>query len=213
MKKALLLFALLISGAITANEFPDPTTDAKDGSITGKVIDNVAGQPVAYAAVVVRTAEGIQNLAGGITKEDGSFEIKGLPEGDLVLEIQYIGFKTHSQKISISKRNKKMDVGTITIAEYTEELAGVEVVGERTTIEQKIDRKVINVGKDLTTAGATAAEIMNNIPSVNMDQQSGELSLRGNSNVRVMVDGKLSNVPVAQLLRQIPSSPRSNRWN
>src|SRR5690606_34308228 len=75
-----------------------------------------------------------------------------------------------------------------------------------TTIEQKVDRKVINVGKDLTTTGATASEIMNNIPSVNVDAQTGELTLRGNSNVRVMVDGKLSNVPVAQLLKQIPST-------
>ena len=93
-----------------------------------------------------------------------------------------------------------------TSEEEAEELTGVDVVAERTTIEQKIDRKVINVGKDLTTAGATASDIMNNIPSVNVDSQTGELTLRGNSNVRVMVDGKLSNVPVAQLLRQIPST-------
>ena len=69
-----------------------------------------------------------------------------------------------------------------------------------------MDRKVINVGKDLTTAGATASDIMNNIPSVNVDSQTGDISLRGNANVRVMVDGKLSNVPVAQLLQQIPST-------
>ena len=60
--------------------------------------------------------------------------------------------------------------------------------------------------KDLTTAGATASDIMNNLPSVNVDQQTGNISLRGNENVRVMVDGKLSNVPIAQLLRQIPST-------
>ena len=58
----------------------------------------------------------------------------------------------------------------------------------------------------MTTAGATAADIMNNIPSVNVDQQTGNISLRGNENVRVMADGKLSNVPIAQLLRQIPST-------
>lgn len=80
------------------------------------------------------------------------------------------------------------------------------MVSERSSIEQKIDRKVINVGKDLVTTGATASEIMNNIPSVSVDSQTGDLSLRGNSNVRVMVDGKLSNVPVAQLLKQIPST-------
>ena len=108
--------------------------------------------------------------------------------------------------MEITKKNKKLDVGTITLMEDAEKLEEVEVVAERTTIEQRVDRKVINVGKDLTTAGATASDIMNNIPSVNVDSQTGDISLRGNSNVRVMVDGKLSNVPVAQLLQQIPST-------
>jgi len=65
---------------------------------------------------------------------------------------------------------------------------------------------VITIGKDLQTAGPTASDIMNNLPSVNLDQQTGEISLRGNQNVQVMVDGKLTNVPIAQLLRQIPST-------
>ena len=100
----------------------------------------------------------------------------------------------------MSKDNRNPDLGIISLEEEAEELAGVEIVAERTTIEQRIDRKVVNVGKDLTTAGATASDIMNNIPSINVDQQTGQLTMRGNSNVRVMVDGKLTNVPVAQLL-------------
>ncbi len=76
---------------------------------------------------------------------------------------------------------------------------------KRSTIEQKIDRKVITVGKDLTTAGASASDIMNNIPSVNVDQD-GKLSLRGNENVRVLIDGRPTNIDPAQLLKQIPST-------
>tara|TARA_R110002020_G_scaffold129819_2_gene290430 strand:+ start:21574 stop:24024 length:2451 start_codon:yes stop_codon:yes gene_type:complete len=205
MKKITVLLALLCCGAIWANSAPDPT-DLKDGIILGKVLDQALGQAVAYAAVVIKSQADSQTITGGITEEDGSFEIKGLPEGNLLLEIQFIGYKTHVQKVVISKGNKKIDVGTITLEEVSQELSEVEVVAERSTIEQKIDRKVINVGKDLTTAGATASDIMNNIPSVNIDQQTGDLTLRGNSNVRVMVDGKLSNVPVAQLLKQIPST-------
>src|SRR5690606_40078746 len=90
----------------------------------------------------------------------------------------------------ISMNKAKVDLGTITLVENVTELEGVSVVAERSTIEQKIDRKVINVGKDLTTQGASAADIMNNLPSINVDQQTGALSMRGNSNVRVMVDGK-----------------------
>ena len=204
MKKVMLLFALFCYGAISANySLNDP--DLKVGSIVGKVIDE-GQEPVAYAAVVVKSQDGNETIAGGITLEDGTFEIKGLPEDSLTFEVQFIGYKTLSRNITISKDNRKIDLGVVVLEEETQELSGVEVVGERTTIEQKIDRKVINVGKDLTTVGATASDIMNNIPSVNIDQQTGELTLRGNANVRVMVDGKLSNVPVAQLLRQIPST-------
>ena len=205
MKKVLLLLAFFCYATIFANS-ADPETDLKIGSVSGKVVDKTLNQPIAYAAIVIKSRDESGVVTGGITQEDGTFEIKDLPEGELTFEVQFIGYRTHSQPITISRKNRKLDLGTIVLEEEAEELSGVEVVGERTTIEQKIDRKVINVGKDLTTAGATASDIMNNIPSVNVDQQTGELSLRGNSNVRVMVDGKLSNVPVAQLLRQIPST-------
>lgn len=204
MKKVLLLLAVFLCITTTANTPPE--SDLRIGSVTGKVIDKALQQPIAYAAIVIKTQDGSNDKTGGITQEDGTFEIKNLPEGNLIFEVQFIGYKTHSQQITISKKDRKLNLGTIALEEEVEELSNVEVVGERTTIEQKIDRKVINVGKDLTTMGPTASDIMSNIPSVNVDQQTGELTLRGNSNVRVMVDGKLSNVPVAQLLRQIPST-------
>src|SRR5690606_30522677 len=204
MKKLFLLFAPLLCMLLPTKNHAH-STDAL-GSISGTVVDNLLHQPVAYAAVVVKSGDGTLTVTGGITGEDGKFEIGKLEDGTYSLEVQFIGYRTHSQKLVISKEGRSVEVGTITLVEETRELEGVEVVAERTTIEQKVDRKVINVGKDLTTAGATASEIMNNIPSVNVDAQTGELSLRGNSNVRVMVDGKLSNVPVAQLLKQIPST-------
>ncbi|MEM7486873.1 MAG: outer membrane beta-barrel family protein [Bacteroidota bacterium] len=206
MKRVFLLFALLLCGIHSTCLKANNKTDTKIGSISGTVIDNAQQQPIAYAAIVIKSEDGSKTITGGITTEDGKFEIDKLPEGSFILEVQFIGYKTHSQKLEITKKNKKLDVGTITLMEDAEKLEEVEVVAERTTIEQRVDRKVINVGKDLTTAGATASDIMNNIPSVNVDSQTGDISLRGNSNVRVMVDGKLSNVPVAQLLQQIPST-------
>nr|WP_299074294.1 outer membrane beta-barrel family protein [uncultured Allomuricauda sp.] len=207
MKRAISLFALLYFTFFFTNfSFASTNTEPPVGSISGTVVDNQNKQPVAYAAIVVKSEDGTQTITGGITTEDGNFQIEKLPEGSFILEVQFIGYKTHSQKLVITKKNQKVNVGTIALLEDTEELSEVEVVAERTTIEQRVDRKVINVGKDLTTAGATASDIMNNIPSVNVDSQTGDISLRGNSNVRVMVDGKLSNVPVAQLLQQIPST-------
>lgn len=207
MKKVVLLFALLLCSAHSTKLFANPLeVEEALGSISGTVIDNALQQPVAYAAVVIKSEDGSETITGGITNDDGTFEIKKLPDGSFLLEVQFIGYKTHSEILVINKNNRNLNLGTITLMENTEELDEVELVGERTTIEQRVDRKVINVGKDLTTAGATASDIMNNIPSVNVDAQTGDITLRGNSNVRVMVDGKLSNVPVAQLLRQIPST-------
>ncbi|MCL6275645.1 TonB-dependent receptor [Muricauda sp. 2012CJ35-5] len=207
MRRVTLLFALVLCILLPEqSRANDPESEPPIGSISGTVIDQTLNQPVAYAAIVVKSEDGTETITGGITTESGTFEIKKLPEGNFILEVQYIGYKTHSQKLEISKNNRKVNVGTISLEEETEALSEVEVVAERTTIEQRVDRKVINVGKDLTTAGATASDIMNNIPSLNVDSQTGDITMRGNSNVRVMVDGKLSNVPVAQLLRQIPST-------
>lgn len=203
MKKVILLFGLLLfSFLIEAHPLDTENTIV---SITGLVIDN-SKKPIAYAAVVIKSKDGTETITGGITTENGEFQIEKLPEGEFILEVQFIGYKTHSQSLVVNKKNGKVSVGTITLTEDTQSLKEVEVVAERTIIEQRVDRKVINIGKDLTTAGATASDIMNNIPSVNVDSQTGDITLRGNSNVRVMVDGKLSNVPVAQLLRQIPST-------
>ncbi|XLS28208.1 TonB-dependent receptor domain-containing protein [Flavobacteriaceae bacterium M23B6Z8] len=204
MKKSLMLIAWMLCLALQAQTAP--VEPIRIGSVFGKVIDKTLQQPVSYAAVVIKSLIDESTITGSITKEDGTFEIEKLPEGKMRLEIQFIGYKTYVKEIEISRSNRNVNLGTIIIEEEVAALEGVEVVAERSTIEQKIDRKVINVGKDLTTAGATAADIMNNIPSVNVDQQTGNITLRGNANVRVMVDGKLSNVPIAQLLQQIPSS-------
>ncbi len=194
----------LVSLFITAQTAPPNLV--KIGVITGKVVDKTTQHPVSYATVAVKSLPDNGTVTGAITQEDGGFELKGIPEGKFAVEVQYIGYKIYRQEVTISKENRNVRLGTILLEEEVAELKGVDVVAERSTIEQKIDRKVITVGKDLTTSGATAADIMNNIPSVSVDQQTGNVSLRGNENVRVMVDGKLSNVPVDQLLKQIPST-------
>lgn len=175
------------------------------GSISGTVLDAKLKQPLPYVNVIIKN-ENNETLTGGITLDDGSFKIEKIADGNIMVSIQYIGYKTFSKKVNITKGNYKVNLGNIYLEEEAESLDAVTVVAETSTIQQKVDRKVITIGKDLTTAGATASDIMNNLPSVNVDQQTGNISLRGNENVRVMVDGKLTNVPIAQLLRQIPST-------
>lgn len=195
-----LLVLLLVSNCA----FLAAQTNGNQGVINGKVIDKNTKQPVPYVNVAVMEDNKI--VTGGLTQENGNFTIKGLALKKYTVEIQFIGYKKITQEVTLSESNKTANLNTIAIEEEAVQLASVEIVKERSTIEQKIDRKVVNVGKDLIASGNTASEILNNVPTVSVDPQTKELSLRGNSNVRVLIDGKPSNIDAAQLLQQIPSS-------
>ena len=203
MKIKLTLICLIATlFSLQAQTSVKPILSENNGTISGKVIDKKTSEPLPYVNIVVK--ENNKVITGGITSDKGTFQIKNLALKDYVVEIQFIGYKTISKSAKLTE-NSTINLNTIAIEEDAIQLKGVEIVSERSTIEQKIDRKVINVGKDLTTAGATASEIMNNIPSVNVDQD-GKISLRGNDNVRVLIDGRPSNIDAAQLLKQIPST-------
>lgn len=195
---------MLILWHIITNAHTNPDADS-ERTISGIVLDQKSQVPLPYVTVLVKDGTD-KVLTGGITNESGVFEIGNIPVGKNIITIQYIGYKAYRTTIEVSKKNRKIDLGNISLEEDATALEEVTVIAECSTIEQKVDRKVITIGKDLTTAAPTASEIMNNLPSVNVDQQSGDISFRGNQNVRVMVDGKLTNVPVAQLLKQIPST-------
>lgn len=192
--------------AIKNHAHTKPTNYAidKSGTLFGVVLDATLKQPLPYVNIIVKNSKG-EILTGGITLEDGSFKIEKIEEGNVTVNIQYIGYTTVKKSITIDKSNYNINLGNILLEEAAEGLDEVTVVAEVSTIQQKVDRKIINVGKDLAALG-TASDLMTAVPSVSVDAQTGDISLRGNQNVRVMVDGKFSNIPTAQLLKQIPST-------
>jgi outer membrane receptor protein involved in Fe transport len=179
--------------------------EIKNGEISGTILDAVLNQPLPYVNIIIKNSEDT-TVTGGITSEDGTFKINKIPEGKFKVIIQYIGYKSKIRNVSITTNSYKIDLGIIKLEESAEGLDEITIVAETSSVVQKIDRKVINVGKDLISAGTTASELLNNVQSVSVDSQTGNLSLRGNENVRVLIDGKPSNISVAQLLKQIPSS-------
>ena len=194
------LFLIIILALTSFNSIANNEPFAR---ISGTIVDTDLQEPIPYATISLKDTEG-NIITGTTSEEDGSFVIKKVKSGTYTLNIQFIGYKKFSKKIVVN-RNGPMELGTINLDPDVAEMDEVVVVAERSTIEQRIDRKVINVGKDLTTAGASASDIMNNLPSVNVDQD-GNIALRGNSNVRILIDGKPTNMDAAQLLKQIPSS-------
>lgn len=194
MKLKFFLFVLL--GVIS-------TVQAQNsGTVSGKIIEKSNSAPISYATVSIKDNGKV--VTGVNTDDNGDFTIKNLALKSYTIEIQYIGFRKFIGSVILSD-NKKSATVNVSLEEEATQLKGVNIVAERSTMEQKIDRKVITVGKDLTTAGASASDIMSNIPSVNVDQD-GKLSLRGNDNVRVLIDGRPTNLDPAQLLKQIPST-------
>src|SRR5690606_3866806 len=197
MKKIILILSLfLLNISVYANE---PT-----GKIYGSVIDMDLLDPVPYATIIINDSNG-EMLLGSTSADDGTFKMEKIPNGNYTVQVQFMGYKTFSKIIEITENNHVYNLGQIKLEPDIAMLDSVTVVAERSTIEQRIDRKIINIGKDLTTVGASASEIMNNIPSVSVDQD-GNISLRGNENVRILIDGKPSTIDPAQLLRQIPAA-------
>ncbi|MCR9252084.1 MAG: TonB-dependent receptor [bacterium] len=196
----LLGFLVAVSPSIAQNQ----KLEKGKATIFGKVMDGNLNEPIPFATVMVTPAENEDLVTGQITNDQGLFQIKDVPSGLVIVEIQFVGYKSVSREIRIDKGNTKLDLGTILMYDDVEILDAVEVTAERSTIEQKVDRKIINIGKDLATTGPTAADLMVNIPSVNVDQDGG-ISMRGNDNVLVLVDGKPTNQNATQLLESIPS--------
>ena len=183
---------------------PIENTSLKKVIITGKVIDKETQEPLEYATISFFSKEENKIETGGITDVNGDFSIL-VRSGTYDISIEYISFKT------ITLTNKKLtsstNIGTIFLELSTESLDEVEIIAERTTVELKLDKKIYNVGKDLTVRGGTVSDVLDNVPSVSVDVE-GNVSLRGQSNVRILINGKpsgLVGLNSTAALRQLPA--------
>lgn len=172
--------------------------------IKGKVIDS-EGQAVGFASVVLQKAADSSTVEGTVTNFEGHFELKSKP-GDYIFRIQFLSYKPYTEKISVERKGQLVDMGTITLESAAVILKGVEVQAERSQMVMKLDKRIFNVGTDLTSRGGSASDILDNVPSVNVDVE-GNISLRGSRNVRILIDGKPSALirSGGQALRQIPA--------
>lgn len=162
---------------------------AQSITIKGKVVEESTNQPVEFATVVIKNPETKKNITGSTTDFDGNFMIK-TEEKLFTIEISVVGFKTKvfSNPTAI---NSEINLGEVHIMQDSEMLEELVVQGEKSQTEFRLDKRVFNVGKDLSSTGAGALEVLNNVPSVNVNIE-GEISLRGNSGVEVLINGKPS---------------------
>ncbi|WP_405206635.1 TonB-dependent receptor domain-containing protein [Aquimarina sp. LLG6339-5] len=161
----------------------------KEILISGTLVEAETGQPIPYATIVLNDTNSKATISGAITNDNGTFEINTTAD-NFYIEISFIGFKTLKLQKFETIENR-VSLGKVKLYQDSETLDEVVVRGEVSKTEFKLDKRVFNVGKDLSTAGASALEVLNNVPSVNVNIE-GEISLRGTGGVQILINGKPS---------------------
>lgn len=178
-----------------------------NGRIKGILIDSLSKKPVEFAALALVDEKTNNPVDGTTTDEKGAFDMTKVASGNFKILISFIGYKTKTIKgIKIEKKTE-LDLGSIILSPDVVQLNEVQVVGMAQLIEEKVDRLVFNAEKDITSKGGDASDVMRKVPMLTVDLD-GNVSLRGNSNVRVLINNKPSTMvatSVADALKQIPA--------
>lgn len=183
------------------------------GSISGKVFDE-GKQALEYATVSVelKSNPGVP-VDGAITGENGSFKIENLALKTYTVKVSFLGLETKTiADVTLTADKPNANLNQILLKESVNKLNSVEIVEEKSMVHNEIDKMVINVGKDLSTTGGTASDVLQNVPSVTTDVD-GNISLRGSSNFRVFVNGKpqlATSNSLSTYLQSIPASSIEN---
>lgn len=201
------LVQLLIFPNIMGNK---PVEPDKEGIVKGKVFDSKSKQPVEYATVAIYSSIDNSVITGTISDQHGEFKIKGLKPGSFYIVVSFMGYEDNRfDDIIIDRGRMLVDLGEIKLGAGRTALDEVEVVAERQSVEFKIDKKVVSVGKQMTSASLSAIEVLENVPSVRVDIE-GNVSLRGSTGFTVLIDGKPTVLEPSDALRQTPASTIEN---
>ena len=198
MKQKFLLFFIFISVILSAQ-----TAQNTEVIVTGNIVEEGTNLALEYATIAFINQSG-NIVNGGISDTKGNYSIT-VPAGVYTIQFEFISYKTKSLTDRSLFKNTKLP--SVSLAIDSESLDEVLIRAETTEVQIRLDKKIYNIGKDLTTSGANVGEALNNIPSVTVDIE-GAISLRGNENVRVLINGKPSAIAgfgSTDALRQLPA--------
>lgn len=198
MKQKFLLFFIFISVILSAQ-----TAQNTEVIVTGNIVEEGTNLALEYATIAFINQSG-NIVNGGISDTKGNYSIT-VPAGVYIIQFEFISYKTKSLTDRSLFKNTKLP--PVSLAIDSESLDEVLIRAETTEVQIRLDKKIYNIGKDLTTSGANVGEALNNIPSVTVDIE-GAISLRGNENVRVLINGKPSAIAgfgSTDALRQLPA--------
>ncbi|NND62079.1 MAG: TonB-dependent receptor [Flavobacteriaceae bacterium] len=203
MKYQLLFFLFLFGYGLCAQVPGAGSNIERDITVSGRILEKGTNFPLEYATVSFLKSDGTL-VAGGISDTEGKYRIE-VPQGIYTLQYDFISYKT--VKLPPQRLFKNTELPVVYMALDSESLDEVVVRAETTEVQIRLDKKVYNIGKDLTTSGATVSDALDNVPSVTVDVD-GTIALRGNENVRILINGKPSAIAgfgSTDALRQLPA--------
>ncbi len=175
------------------------------GQISGKVIDTDTKKPMEYVTVAVMRMRNQQVITGATTDKIGEFVIKDVPGGMYSVKLSFLGYETMIvDSVRINPKSMEVDLGKLNLSSTQNELGPVEIVSE-SAVRYEIDKKVIDVSNLNVAASETAVEILENVPSINVDID-GNVTLRGSGSFTLLIDGQPSTLDAADALKMIPAS-------
>jgi ferric enterobactin receptor len=205
------LLGLVLAGALSPlsaqapARSPSAPLPTANGEVRGSVVDATSATGIARASVAVRTKTGAVLVAGAIASPDGAFRVQGLRAGTYTLRVTYLGYGPQLQDVTLSEAAPVVNLGAIKLSRVAAVLEGVSVTEDRAAMAIEPDRNAYRA-KDVAPAAANASEVLDAVPSVQVDGD-GKVSLRGNENVAVQINGRPSPLRGTQLASYLKGLP------
>ncbi len=208
LRKACLLFFILTAAspvyALTK------TQASANNAISGRVLDMETKQPVQFANVILFRAKDSTQVTGTMTNGAGKFTLTGVKQGNYFIRVQIIGYAVKLiGDVRLSSARRSLNIGKVYLQPSAISLPDVVAEGRRSPITFQPGKQVIDVNQIKTAAGGTAADVLENVPSVSVDI-NGNVSLRGSSNFQVLINGRPSIMSAQNALQQLPASSIKN---
>lgn len=174
---------------------------AQQTTVSGKVVDKSTKETLPYVTVSVKDSN-LKTVIISVTDDQGIFILERLPVGKMTISFSFMGYQNYAQSLEIISVKSKIELGIIGLSTDAVQLNAVEISGQKPNISLKLDKKVFEVGKDVLSQNGSANDVLNGVPSVAVSP-TGSVSLRGNSSVLVLINGRQSGLTQNNALDQI----------
>ncbi|TKG90788.1 TonB-dependent receptor [Puteibacter caeruleilacunae] len=213
MKQIVIILLAVLTAWMPLNTLgnsPENPVEDEKGKVVGEVQDKNSKKPIEYATITIHNTDGDQLITGTISDAQGQFTLKDIKNGSYYISIKFIGYKEQILRdITVKGRNSSINIGNILLEEDSQAIDEIVVSTNRQKISYQIDKKVINVAEQITSASMSAVEVLENMPSIRVDIE-GNVSLRGSTGFTVLIDGKPTVLDPSDVLKQTPASTIQN---